>query len=103
MACYSEDMANQIETVGDYHWRNAMRPARFFGVDARASGSLFFLLLHMRLWTLGIVIFTMVLFYMLERKGLTFNAALRSFRSWLFGKKRPALLWVRRTQIKDYG
>lgn len=96
-------MAEPIETEGDYHWRNAMRTVRFFSVDARAAIFLFFFLLHMRLWTLGLIIFAMLLFYFLERLGLSFSAAFRAFRSWLFGEYRPALIWTRRSKMKDYG
>jgi len=96
-------MSEPIETIGDFHWRNAMRDVRFFGVDARAAIFLFFFLFHMRLWTLVLVISALFAFYLLERFGLNFNAAFRAFRCWLFGKNRPAFLWVRRTKMKDYG
>lgn len=96
-------MANNIETIGDWHWRNAMKPARFFAVDARASAFLFLFLIHMRLWTLGLVGVVLLLFWFLERKGLSFSSAMRSARSWLFGEKRPAWLWIRKRSLVDYG
>jgi len=96
-------MANEIQTEGDFHWRNAMREVRFFSIDARASVFLFFFLLHMRLWTLILVVGAMVAFYMLERMGLHFSAAFRAFRCWIFGKIRPAFIWTRRRKMIDYG
>lgn len=80
-----------------------MRHVRFFNLDARAAIFLFFFLLHMRLWTLILVICAMLAFYLLERLGLNFSAAFRAFRSWIFGKNRPALLWTRRCKMIDYG
>ncbi len=96
-------MASDIETVGDWHWRNSMRPARFFAVDARASAFLFLFLIHMRLWTFCAACFVMFLFWLLERKGLTFDSALRALRSWVLGTKRPAWLWIRKRKLTDYG
>jgi intracellular multiplication protein IcmT len=96
-------MANDVETLGDYHWRNAMRNVRFFSLDARSAIFLFFFLLHMRLWTLVLVIVAMSAFYLLERMGLDFSSAFRAFRCWLFGRIRPALLWTKRNKMKDYG
>lgn len=93
----------EIETHGDWHWRNSMKPVRFFALDARVS--LFFLLfiIHMRAWTLGLFVVVCILFWILERKGLTFDAAMRSLRTWIVGRNRPGLLWIRRRRLTDYG
>ena len=96
-------MANDIETEGDWHWRISMRPVRFFAIDARAAGFLFFFLLHMRLWTLILCVSVMVVFWLLERKGLTFDSSIRAGRSWILGGKRPAWLWIRKRSTIDYG
>jgi hypothetical protein len=32
----------------------------------------------------------MALFWLLERKGLSFSTALRAFRSWILGAHRPS-------------
>jgi hypothetical protein len=32
----------------NWHWRNSMRPVRFFGLDARASMPFFVLLVYFR-------------------------------------------------------
>jgi len=92
-----------IETSGDWHWRNSMKPVKFFALDARVA--LFFLIfiVHMRPWTLGLFFLVAFIFWLLERKGLTFDAALRSFRTWIIGSKRPGWLWLRRRRMVDYG
>lgn len=92
-----------IQTEGDWHWRNSMKPVRFFALDARVSVFFLFLILHMRLWTVGLFVFMCFMFWMLERRGLTFDAALRSLRTWILGTKRPGLLWHRKRRLVDYG
>lgn len=87
----------------NWHWRNAMRPVRFFGVDARLSIPWFILLFHFRLVTLGMTLLLTLVFVALERRGLTFDAALRAFRKWMLGQRRPAWLSVNRKRFVDYG
>lgn len=59
-------------------------------LDARSFAALVLFLVHARLWTLGFAVVVMVAFWMLEQRGLTFEASLRATRSWLLGVKRPA-------------
>lgn len=92
-----------IETVQDYHWRNTMKPVRFFFLDARVAAFLMLFILHMRLWTFLLFVGVSLFFFMLERKGLIFSAALRTFRTWILGKRRPAWLWYRGKKFRDYG
>ncbi|MGE4350874.1 MAG: IcmT/TraK family protein [Bdellovibrionales bacterium] len=74
----------------DIHWRNSQKPARFFILDARAFLGILFLLLHMRLWVLILCLVSMAVFWIFERRGLAFGAALRALRVWLIGRSRPA-------------
>lgn len=92
-----------IETQGDWHWRNSMKPVRFFALDARVAIFLMVFILHMRVWTFSLFWIVALLFWLLERKGLTFDASMRSFRTWLLGVKRPGLLWHRKRRMIDYG
>jgi intracellular multiplication protein IcmT len=88
----------------DLHWRNSMKTARFlFNTDARAALLLLFFLVHMRLWTLGLVIVTMFIFYVLEQRGLSFDAALRAFRFWIVGVNRPRILNAHKPRWVDFG
>lgn len=80
-----------------------MRPVRFFGLDARAAIPFFVLLVYFRPITLFLTFVIVVTFVLLERRGLTFPAALRSFRSWFLGQKRPAWISMRRRRLIDYG
>ena len=91
------------ETEMDYHWRNTMKPVRFFMVDARAGIFLILFIFHMRAWTFGLFVLMMIFFWMLEKRGLVFGAALRSFRTWFLGKRRPAWLYTRKRKFHDYG
>jgi hypothetical protein len=45
----------------------------------------------------------MLVFWILERRGLTFEAALRALRSWIVGRKRPAILKKYRRMWIDFG
>lgn len=87
----------------NWHWRNSMRPVRFFSLDARAALPFFLLLVYARLITLIVTIITTIVFAMLERRGLTFASALRAFRLWLVGNERPAWVSLRRRRMRDFG
>ncbi len=93
----------ELQEQMNWHWRNSMRPIRFFGLDARAALPLAVLIPWPRLTTLIIAIAVMAFFVFLEKRGLTFTAAMRSIRGLLFGEKRPALLTFRHRKLKDYG
>jgi hypothetical protein len=100
-------VSDQIDNINEklnWHWRNSMRTVRFFAFDARASIVLiliFFRMTDIYAWLL--VFATFAFFRFLERKGLTFPAALRNFRMWLVGKERPGLMGVYRRRFRDFG
>ncbi len=87
----------------DLHWRNTQKPARFFAFDARSFVAIFIFMLHMRWSTLAFAVFTMLVFWVMERRGLTFEAALRAFRVWVIGRRRPATLREHRRHWVDFG
>lgn len=91
------------EERANWHWRNSMRPVRFFGLDARAAIPFFILLFHFRLVTLFLTITLTMIFMFFERRGLAFNSALRAFRSWILGQKRPGWLSYARKKMVDFG
>ena len=71
--------------------------------NARAFLAILVFLVHARLWTFLLAIAVMLLFWVLERRGLTFEASLRAFRSWVLGKKRPANRRSTRRRWIDFG
>ena len=73
------------------HWRDTYKPARFFMLDARAGVPIILCALHIRPWTIGIALLVVILFWVLERRGLSFQSAFRAFRAELAGNHRPAL------------
>ena len=87
----------------DTHWRNTQKPARFASLDARAFMAILLFLVHARLWTFVLALVVMILFWLFERRGLTFEAALRSMRVWILGRNRPATLRGRRRHWIDFG
>ncbi|MBL4588915.1 MAG: IcmT/TraK family protein [Alphaproteobacteria bacterium] len=92
----------QIDKM-NWHWRNSMRPVRFFNFDARAALPFFLLLLHARWGTLFIVMFSTFIFWILEKNGLTFSSALRRLRLFFSGHDRPALMTFKKRRLRDYG
>jgi intracellular multiplication protein IcmT len=87
---------------GDTHWRNSMKPARFFFLDARAAVPFVIMLLHLRLWTMIVATLTTMAFYILEQRGMNFAAALRGLRVWFVGCKRPNIKTSDRHRTVDY-
>lgn len=89
--------------MGDWHWRNSMKPTRFFMLDARAALAFCLLLLHFRPWTLALTAFVCLAFFIAERYGLSFDAALRALRCFIVGPRRPNLIWTSKRRMVDYG
>lgn len=80
-----------------------MRPIRFFSLDARSAMPLCFLLPFPRWITLFLTISFIIFFVFLEKRGLTFSAAMRSIRGLIFGDSRPALMGFKYRRLKDFG
>lgn len=87
----------------NWHWRNTMRPIRFFSFDVKAVIPFFIIIFYARLSTLIFCILVTLFFYILEKKGLTFEAALRMTRIFLFGEMRYGQSKFRYRRLKDYG
>lgn len=84
------------------HWRETYKPARFFFMDARAGVPVLLTLLHFRVWTVFLTTLWIALFWLLERRGLSFQTSLRALRAWMIGDERPRLpLFKERGRI-DY-
>lgn len=87
----------------DWHWRNSMKIVRFFNFDGRAGFFLVLFVVHARKSTLALLCLVFGFFYLLERKGLNFNAALRATRVWFIGAERPAWIFTRKRKLTDTG
>jgi intracellular multiplication protein IcmT len=85
------------------HWRNTARPVRFFTIDYRAGAFLFLFLMHIRLWTFLLMLGVMFVLFILERRGLSFNLAMRRLRVWFLGPVRPALAKLHHRTFHDNG
>ena len=98
----AQEIENLQEKV-NWHWRNTMRTVRFLAFDARAALPIPLLLVYARTSTLILTVITLMLFRFLERKGLTFPAAIRNMRSWMVGKDRPGWISAQHKKFTDYG
>lgn len=98
----SKEVAELQEKI-NWHWRNSMRPVRFFALDAKAAAPFCLLLVYLRPVTLIFAAMTTMAFLYLEKQGLTFDAAIRRMRSWIVGVKRPALISFKHRRLRDFG
>lgn len=87
----------------EVHWRDSQKPIRFFMLDARSFLSVVLFLFHARLWTLVMALIVMVIFWIMEQRGLTFEASLRAIRCWILGRYRPANSRHAARRLKDFG
>lgn len=97
------EQIDNIREKMNWHWRNSMRTVRFLAFDARAALPLPLLLIYARLSTLLLLIASLAFFRYLERKGLTFPAALRNFRAWVVSNDRPGWIGAQQKKFTDYG
>lgn len=102
MANEGEQIENLSERL-NWHWRNSMRTVRFISFDARAAWPLPLLLIYARWSTLIITIVNLMIFQHLEKKGLSFPAAMRNLRAWIIGKDRPGWVGAYTKKFVDYG
>ena len=99
-------MAKEIENLEaklNWHWRDTMRTIRFLGFDARCAFLIPVWLIYLRTSTIILSFIVFYIFKTLEKKGLTFPAAMRSLRSWLTGYDRPSTIGANRHKFVDYG
>lgn len=85
------------------HWRNTARPARFFTMDARACLVVFLFIVHIRLWTLILMIAVLIGASIMERYGMALPVALRRLRLFFVGAYRPALVKAAERRFVDRG
>ncbi len=98
----SKQVAELREQI-NWHWRNSMRPVRFFNFDVKAVIPFCILLFYFRISTLVFLVCVLFAFWFLEKRGLTFDAAMRAGRVFLFGNHRPALIAFKFRRLRDYG
>ncbi len=99
----SIEQIDNIQEKLNWHWRNSMRTVRFMAAEARAALPLPFLLVYARWSTLFLTIAFLAFFRFLERKGLTFPAALRTMRLMIIGKDRPGVVSAHARKFTDHG
>jgi len=84
-------------------WRETMQIPRVGIFDFRIIPMVFILFLHLRVWTILLVIVSAMFFYIIEYYRLPFPSALRFFRSWLAGPFRPGRPMGRLRMPINYG
>ena len=89
--------------ITSWHWRNSMKPVRFFNFDGRLGFFVLGFILHIRLSSIFMLGAIFAGFYLLERQGLSFPAAIRAIRLWFIGPVRPGYIYTRRRKLLDTG
>jgi intracellular multiplication protein IcmT len=87
----------------DTHWRNTMKPARFFALDAFSVFPFMLVLIHVRLWTIILAAVVTTVFWISERMGLRLLPALRAVRAWFVAPVRPAQAYQLNRRMADLG
>jgi intracellular multiplication protein IcmT len=77
------------------HWRDSARNARFFMVDARAAFPIFLFLMHIRIWTGVVVLFSAIFFAIIEHYGFTLPVFMRWLRLFFSGYIKSSHPWWR--------
>lgn len=80
-------------------WRDSARIVRIGPFDYRAVFPLVLFLLHIRWWTFGLAVFSVLLFGILERFGFSVSVARRFVRVFVSGKTKPAVAWWRKRRL----
>ncbi len=83
------------------HWRDSMKSARFGPLDARAVFPFLLVLIHFETWTIMLAVLSSILFWLAERLGLRFDAALRAVRTWFVIPMRPAQTFQLNRRMAD--
>lgn len=72
------------------YWRETHKQPKLVIFDGRLIVLLLLVILHVRLWTIFLVLLAMLVLFFFERKGVPADSILRYLRSSLVGKKRTA-------------
>lgn len=92
-----------LEAKMNWHWRDTMRTVRFLSFDGRVAILIPVWLVYLRWSTIIISFMVFYIFRFLENKGLTFPAAIRTWRAWMVGRDRPGLVGTSKHKFVDYG
>ncbi|MEJ6002651.1 IcmT/TraK family protein [Paucibacter soli] len=68
-------------------WRESARAARLFFMSAYVAVPLMLFLLHIRWWTLGVLVSTIAVMTVIENFGYSPPVALLAVRAWIAGKQ----------------
>ncbi|MCY4592894.1 MAG: IcmT/TraK family protein [Alphaproteobacteria bacterium] len=71
-------------------WRDTQIPARFLVFDSRVALLVLLVLLHARLWTVGLAAALLALSVWVEWRGMRLEQGIRRFRAILVGRRRLA-------------
>jgi intracellular multiplication protein IcmT len=78
----------------NWFWRDTARTPQVFGMDATAVFPFLLFMVHIRWWTFGVAVVSMIALAILARFGFTGPVFLRFVRSFFAGPVRFAVSWA---------
>ncbi|MCW3782586.1 IcmT/TraK family protein [Defluviimonas salinarum] len=72
------------------YWRETHRQPKFLFLDGRLVIVLFLTVMHIRPWTIGLSVVTILVLWLFDRKGVSATSILRFLRASIVGRKRTA-------------
>lgn len=84
-------------------WRETHRQPRFLMFDGRIVVLVFLTIMHIRIWTLFLLVTTIVTLFWFDRKNIPAESILRWLRATIVGKKRSARGHAEYRSSVDFG
>lgn len=82
-----------MKTKINAHWRDSVRPVRFFIWDGKTAFPMLIFLLYMKWETFIIAILTMIFFSFLNRYGFSLEVFWRFLRNLIVGTHKSVKPW----------
>lgn len=85
------------------YWRETFRKPKFFFMDGRIAGLILIFVLHIKIWTLLLVLTAAGILWFFERKGVNPDDILRFLRAGIVGRRRTARGAAAERSFVDFG
>lgn len=85
------------------YWRESHRQPRFLAFDGRVVVMILLCVMHIRLWTIGLLALSLLVLFYFGRKGISADSILRFLRSQFVGSRRTARGHEGERSFVDFG
>ncbi|MFG6082112.1 IcmT/TraK family protein [Paracoccus litorisediminis] len=84
-------------------WRETHRQPRFLMFDGRVIVIIMLCIMHIRAWTVALVLISLFILWFFDRKGISADSILRFLRARFVGKRRTARGYAAERSFVDFG